>query len=156
MRSIFKSLIVNILTFEAKLLLRRAKPKIIAVTGNVGKTSTKDAIYEVLRNHVHARKSEKSFNSELGVPLSVLGLDNAWSNPLLWIKNLVDGLILALFPANYPKFLVLEMGVDRPGDMKALTDWITPDVVVITRLPEVPVHVEYCLLYTSPSPRDPE
>ena len=91
MKSIFKSLIVNILTFEAKLLLRRAKPKIIAVTGNVGKTSTKDAIYEVLRNHLHARKSEKSFNSELGVPLSVLGLDNAWSNPLLWIKNLVDG-----------------------------------------------------------------
>ncbi len=35
------------------------------------------------------------------------------------------------------------MGVDRKGDMRRLTSWIKPDVVVITRLPDVPVHVEY-------------
>ena len=34
------------------------------------------------------------------------------------------------------------MGVDRPGDMKQLTSWIKPDVVVLTRFPDVPVHVE--------------
>jgi UDP-N-acetylmuramoyl-tripeptide--D-alanyl-D-alanine ligase len=35
------------------------------------------------------------------------------------------------------------MGVDRPGDMDALTKWIRPHVVVLTRLPDVPVHVEF-------------
>lgn len=143
MKTVFKSVVVAILTFQAKILLKRKKPKVVAVTGSVGKTSTKDAIYTVLKSHTHARKSQKSFNSELGVPLSVLGLDNAWSNPLLWIKNIIDGFYTAFFASEYPEVLVLEMGVDRPGDMASLTQWITPDVVVLTRLPDVPVHVEY-------------
>ena len=49
MKTLFKNIIVSILTLEAKMLLHRTKPKIIAVTGNVGKTSTKDAIYDVLK-----------------------------------------------------------------------------------------------------------
>jgi UDP-N-acetylmuramyl pentapeptide synthase len=143
MKKILKSIIVSILTLEAKLLITRTKPIIIAVTGNVGKTSVKDAVYEVLKTKIHARKSEKSFNSEIGVPLSVLGLENAWSNPFHWLKNIVDGALLVMHPGNYPKLLVLEMGVDRPGDMAKLTKWIHPDVVVLTHLPNVPVHVEY-------------
>jgi UDP-N-acetylmuramyl pentapeptide synthase len=143
MKDAFKNLVVGILTFEAKILLGRTKPKIVAITGSVGKTSTKDAVYTVLKNHIHTRKSEKSFNSDIGVALTVLGLSNAANNPFLWIKNIVDGALHALFAGNYPEVLVLEMGVDRPGDMKRLTSWIKPDIVVITRLPEVPVHVEY-------------
>jgi UDP-N-acetylmuramyl pentapeptide synthase len=143
MKEAFKKIIVSILTFEAKLLLSRMKPKIVAITGSVGKTTTKDAIYTVLKNRFHTRKSEKSFNSDIGVALTVLGLRNGWSNPLSWIKNIIDGALHALFLAGYPEVLVLEMGVDRPGDMKRLCSWIKPDVVVLTRLPDVPVHVEY-------------
>ena len=143
MKSAFKSAIVAILTFEAKILLRRVKPTIIAITGNVGKTSTKDSIYQVLSKHKRARKSEKSYNTEVGVPLTILGLSNAWSNPFLWLKNIFDGFITAFFHGNYPEILVLEMGVDHPGDMQKLTSWIKPDLVVLTRLPDVPVHVEF-------------
>ena len=98
MKDIFKKIIVFILTFEAKVLLKRTKPNIIAITGSVGKTSIKDAVYEVLKGHMHVRKSEKSFNSEIGVPLSVLGLPNAWSNPLRWLKNIIDGALLVIHP----------------------------------------------------------
>ncbi len=143
MKSFFKKIIVKILSFEARLLLSRKRPKIIAITGSVGKTGTKDAIYAVIKNKVHARKSEKSFNSDIGVPLSVLGLPNAWSNPLGWIRTLSEGLVVALFTRDYPEWLVLEVGVDRPGDMAAITKWIKPDVVVLTRLPDMPVHVEF-------------
>ncbi len=143
MKDVFKHVVVTILTFEAKLLLQRTKPTIIAVTGSVGKTSTKDAIFAVLKHHRKTRKSEKSFNSEIGVPLSVLGLPNAWDNPLLWTWNLIEGLFIALFSKNYPEVLVLEAGVDRPGDMSKLATWLRPDIVVFTRLPDVPVHVEY-------------
>jgi UDP-N-acetylmuramoyl-tripeptide--D-alanyl-D-alanine ligase len=143
MKQLLKQIVTYIIKLEAKALLARTKPKIIAITGSVGKTSAKDAIFEVLKGKVHARKSEKSFNSEIGVPLSILGLENAWSNPFLWVKNIIDGLLVVLHPGNYPKVLVLEMGVDRPGDMDRFTSWITPDIVVLTRLPEVPVHVEY-------------
>ncbi len=143
MKSVFKSIVVTIITWEAKILLKRKKPTIIAITGSVGKTSVKDAVYTVLKNHIHTRKSQKSYNSEIGVPLSVLGLKNGWNNPLLWLKNIFDGAMIAFFVSKYPKVLVLEVGVDRPGDMKELTSWLTPNIVVLTRLPDVPVHVEY-------------
>lgn len=143
MKEILKKIIITILTFEARLLLKKRQPKIIAITGSVGKTSTKDAIYVAIKGHVHARKSQKSFNSEIGVPLSVLGLPNAWSSPYGWAKNIVDGFITALFPGDYPEWLVLEVGVDRPGDMARVTSWLTPDIVVLTRLPDMPVHVEF-------------
>ena len=48
MLSIFKKTIIYILTVESRLVLRKYRPTIIAVTGSVGKTSTKDAIYAVL------------------------------------------------------------------------------------------------------------
>ena len=147
MKEIFKKFVVAALTFEAQVLLKRTRPKIVAITGSVGKTSTKDAVYAVLKEHVHARKSEKSFNSDIGVALTVLGLSNGWNNPFLWVKNIFDGALHALFQSNYPKVLILEMGVDRKGDMKRLTQWIKPDVVVVTRLPDVPVHVWCCLQY---------
>ncbi|MES2749331.1 MAG: UDP-N-acetylmuramoyl-tripeptide--D-alanyl-D-alanine ligase [Patescibacteria group bacterium] len=143
MKNALKKVVVAVLTFEAKVLLRRTKPTIIAVTGSVGKTSTKDAIFSVLKNHRKTRKSQKSFNSEIGVPLSILGLPNAWDNPFSWLKNFFDGFIIAFFSRNYPEVLVLECGVDRPGDMAALTKWLSPDIVVMTRLPDVPVHVEF-------------
>ena len=124
-------------------MLRRKKPIIVALTGSVGKTSTKDAVYSAVKGSLQARKSEKSFNSEIGVPLTVLGLPNGWSNPFLWIKNIIDGFLTALLSKEYPKILILETGVDTPGDMEKLTSWMQPDIVVLTRLPDVPVHVEY-------------
>ncbi len=143
MRQLFKSAIVAILTFEAKVILRRSKPTIIAVTGSVGKTSTKDAIFTVLKDTYRTRKSEKSFNSEIGVPLSILALPNAWDSVWGWTLNIVDGFFIAFFSRKYPQVLVLEIGVDRPGDMARITKWLKPDIVVMTRLPDVPVHVEY-------------
>lgn len=147
MKALFKKIVVTILTAEAKLLLRRKNPTIVAVTGSVGKTSAKDAVYAAIKDTVPARKSQKSFNSEIGVPLTVLGLQNGWSNPAVWLWNIVDGAFTALFTREYPAVLVLEAGVDAAGDMKKLTKWLTPDVVVVTRLPDVPVHVEN---FTSP------
>jgi UDP-N-acetylmuramoyl-tripeptide--D-alanyl-D-alanine ligase len=143
MRTVLKDLVVRILTAEARFLLSRHQPTVIAVTGSVGKTSMKDAIFAVVKNRASARKSEKSFNSEIGIPLTILGLPNAWNSPLGWVKNIIDGAFTAVFSRQYPKVLVIEAGVDRPGDMMRLTAWLRPQVVVITRLPDVPVHVEY-------------
>lgn len=143
MKSTLKKIIIFILTIEARMVLHKYKPKIIAVTGSVGKTSSKDAIYTVLSSVFFVRKSEKSFNSEIGIPLTILGVPNAWSNAGAWMKNIFEGFILIVFRSHYPKWLVLEIGADRPGDIKRVSRWLKPDVVVVTRLPEVPVHVEF-------------
>jgi UDP-N-acetylmuramyl pentapeptide synthase len=142
MKTLFKKIIFTILTWEASLVLKRFKPRIIGVAGSVGKTSTKDAIYASLKDFVVIRKNQKSFNSEIGVPLTILGLETGWNNPLTWIKNIFSG-ISVLFSKEYPQWLVLELGTDRPGDMKKLISWISLDYAVFTRFPEVPVHAEY-------------
>jgi UDP-N-acetylmuramoyl-tripeptide--D-alanyl-D-alanine ligase len=72
MKKIFKQFVVWCLTKEAKILLNRWQPKIIGITGSVGKTSTKDAVFTAFSACEPIVKSEKSFNSEIGIPLTIL------------------------------------------------------------------------------------
>jgi UDP-N-acetylmuramoyl-tripeptide--D-alanyl-D-alanine ligase len=143
MKQTLKKIVIYILTQEAKLALKRYKPKIIAVTGSVGKTSTKDAIYTCLSDFISIRKNQKSFNSEIGVPLTILGLENAWVNPLRWFQNILKGALVCIWQEKYPDWLVLEIGADHPHDIESITKWLIPDIVVMTRIPGVPVHIEY-------------
>ncbi|HET8581006.1 MAG TPA: UDP-N-acetylmuramoyl-tripeptide--D-alanyl-D-alanine ligase [Candidatus Paceibacterota bacterium] len=143
MKEIIKRIIIRILTLEARAVLARYKPTVIAVTGNLGKTSAKEAIFAALATAYHVRKSEKSLNSDIGVPLAILGRESGWNDPLKWLGNIVEGLLLAVIPSDYPKWLVLEVGADRPGDIKSLASWLAPDIAVITGIPDVPVHIEF-------------
>jgi UDP-N-acetylmuramoyl-tripeptide--D-alanyl-D-alanine ligase len=142
MKNIFKYIITAIIKLEAKMILKKYQPKIVAVTGNVGKTSTKDAIYTVMSKTLYVRKSEKSFNSDIGVPLTILGCANAWSDPLKWLNNIWEGFTYIIYNKKYPEWLVLEVGADRPGDIKGISSWLKPNIVVVTRFSEVPVHIE--------------
>lgn len=144
---IYKTIIVHILEAEARIVLRKYRPKIIAITGTVGKTSTKDAIFAVIGDSLLARKSQKSFNSEIGLPLTILNCENGWRDPLVWTKNIIKGFLLFATRVHYPKWLVLEVGAGKPGDIGRAVSIITPDVAIITRFSEVPVHVEF---YKSP------
>lgn len=139
----FKKIIIKIVIWEAKIVFKKYKPKVVAITGSVGKTSTKDAVYTVLSHFYHVRKAEKSFNTEIGLALTILGALSGRSNVFVWIENIFTGIYLILFRKKYPQWLVLEMGAGKPGDIKLLTDWIKPDIGVLTRFPDVPVHVEY-------------
>lgn len=144
MYSFLRKIVVALLTWEAQLVLRRHQPKIIAVTGSAGKTTTKDAIFCVLSESGRfIRKSEKSYNSELGVPLTILGLESGWGSPVRWIINIVKGAIAVLSSAPYPEWLVVEVGADRPGDIRSTARWLCPDIAVITSIPDIPVHVEF-------------
>lgn len=138
-----KQCVVFILTVEARLVLARYKPRIIAVTGSVGKTTTKDAIFAGLSKNLHMRKSLKSFNSDIGVPLTILGCENGWNNPLVWSWNILKGLALIVVRHEYPEWLVLEVGADRPGDIRRIATWLRPDIAVFTGVPDIPAHVEY-------------
>ena len=142
MKSFFKKIIVPIMTWQAVHFLGRSRAKIVAITGSVGKTSTKEAIYSFLATSFKVRKSDKSLNSEIGVPLAILGLKNAWTSPFSWILNIIKGFFVSIFSRNFPEILVLEIGADKPGDIKNIMSWLTPDIGVLTALAEVPVHVE--------------
>jgi UDP-N-acetylmuramoyl-tripeptide--D-alanyl-D-alanine ligase len=147
MKPFLRSTAARFLALAARGVLRRYHPTIVMVTGSVGKTSTKDAVAAVLSTRFFVRKSEKSFNSDFGVPFTVLGVKNPWGNPFSWMHVLKEVFALLVLPNHYPNMLVLEVGADRPGDLAHILRIATPDAVVVTRLPEIPVHVE---AYTSP------
>ena len=143
MKYFFKKIITAILKLEAKLILARFRPKIVAVSGTVGKTSTKEAVALILGSEFDIRKSEKSYNSEIGVPLAIIGAQTGWRSFKQWLLIIFKGVKVFLLSADYPKFLILEMGVDRPKDMEKMVSWIKPYAAVITAVGTVPVHVQY-------------
>lgn len=148
MKAALKSVVALWLAVLARAILRKYRPMVVMITGSVGKTSTKDAVAAVLSERFHLRASEKSYNSEFGVPLTIIGSKNPWLDFHKWARVIEEALALALLPSHYPKLLVLEVGADRPGDLARILRIATPDAVVVTRLPDVPVHVE---AYASPS-----
>jgi UDP-N-acetylmuramoyl-tripeptide--D-alanyl-D-alanine ligase len=89
---------------------------VIAVTGSVGKTSTKDLILALIEGHRRVVASPQNYNTEIGLPLAVLGAPEG------------------------TEVLVLEMGMRGFGQIAELTAIAEPDVGVITTIG--PVHVE--------------
>lgn len=82
--------------------------KVIAVTGSAGKTTTKRLIHAVLSKAMHGSCSPKSFNNEIGVPLT----------------------LLAASPRD--RYLVVEVGTNHPGEIAQLARLIEPDIAVVT------------------------
>jgi len=134
----------SLLKVLARFTIRRYKPGIIGVTGSVGKTSTKEAIYAVLKNERRVRASQKNFNNELGLPLTIIGDWQDTGGVFFWLRVMVRGIVqLIVKNKSYPEVLVLEYGVDRPGDMRHLSSVARPHVGVFTAMGEIPVHVEF-------------
>jgi len=138
-----KKIVEYILKKMSAAALKKYQPKIIGVTGSMGKTSTKEAIFAVLSYKFKARRNEKNYNNEIGVPLTILGIPSAGRSPIKWLVNFLKSLKLILLKADYPEVLILEMGADKPGDIKYLTNFIKCDIGVITGIGEIPVHIEF-------------
>jgi UDP-N-acetylmuramyl pentapeptide synthase len=126
----------------AKLILYRYKPKIVGITGSIGKTSAKEAIKHILEAKFNVRTSFKNYNNEFGLPLTIIGCKSPGKNYFAWFFVFFKALSLLIFKSkNYPKVLILEMGVDRPGDMDYLVSIAKPSIAVITSVSYS--HLEY-------------
>ncbi|HUC01979.1 MAG TPA: UDP-N-acetylmuramoyl-tripeptide--D-alanyl-D-alanine ligase [Candidatus Paceibacterota bacterium] len=145
----------------ARLTIWRYRPAVIGVTGSAGKTSTKLAIKAVLERDRRVRAAAGNLNSDIGLPLTILGDWSAADLALIsratpagtkrlrkagfWIKVIVLSLWRIIFAsrADYPEILILEYGADRPGDIKRLLNIARPNISVITAIGDIPVHVEF-------------
>ncbi len=115
-------------------ILKKYKPKIVAITGSVGKTTTKEMIGKLLSEYYTVRKNEKNYNNEVGVPLTIIGANSGENSIIRWIPVFLKWLGIFLLPTNYPEILVLEMGADRPRDIRYLCEFVPIDVGVITNV----------------------
>ena len=101
----------------AKASRARLGAKVVAVTGSVGKTSTKEALRTVLSPQGETHASVASFNNHWGVPLT-----------------------LARCPASV-KFAVFEIGMNHSGEIEPLVKMVRPHLAIITTVE--PVHLEF-------------
>jgi alanine racemase len=101
----------------AAMMLRRYNPTVVAVTGSVGKTTTKRVIATLLEGLGPTFRSRRSFNSLFGLPIALGRLQ------------------------PHHRFAVLEMGVDRFGEMARLAQLFPPQMAVITNV--APTHLRY-------------
>lgn len=148
------------LRFLARIIIRKYKPKVVAITGSVGKTSAKEAIYAVLKNSRYTRKSAGNLNNELGIPLAIIadtekerelklvtrdgeGQGSALSRARFWARIIFKGIWLICARARYPEVLILEYGADRPGDIQYLLAIASPSIAVVTAVGDIPAHVEF-------------
>ena len=126
--------------FLARWKVRWAKPKIVAISGSYGKTSTKEAIYFLLAKKFGSDvdKNWGNMNSVLGLPLAILGLRKySFGVGLFW--DIVRAKWNFLF-YHLPKILVLELGIDKPGEMDQLLSVAKPDIAILTGISET--HLE--------------
>lgn len=138
----FQKILQAKLKFFAKRIIKKYRPKVIGITGSVGKSSAKEAIFAVLNGKFKVRASSGNYNNEIGLPLSIIGTYSGNKSPLKWIKVFFRAARLILFKdKNYPEILILEMGADRMGDIKYLVDIAKPEMGVVTAI--APVHVEF-------------
>ncbi len=143
MKAKLKHIITNILNWQAKKVIARYQPTIVVVGGDVGKTTTKDAVFESIKSLGSVRKSQGSFNSELGLPLTILDRPTGWSSPGVWIRTITKGFQLMFGKETFPSVLVLELGDRKPGDTALLTKWLPIDILIITKIDPIPTHLEF-------------
>jgi len=139
MKRIFRKIVLWMLKKLAKKRLKKFRGKIIGVTGSIGKTSTKEAIFSVLNSQFKVRKTNKSMNSEFGLPLTILDVDSGYSSAIKWSYILFKAFYNSLL-RDHSEILLLELGVDKPGDMDFLTSLVKPDVAVFSNV--FPVHLD--------------
>ncbi|WP_308577750.1 UDP-N-acetylmuramoyl-tripeptide--D-alanyl-D-alanine ligase [uncultured Parvimonas sp.] len=90
--------------------LKATKSKVIGITGSNGKTGTKDILASILEENFRVHKTAKNLNNEIGVPKTIMEMD-------------LDD-----------EAIVLEMGMERFGEISVLTNIANPDIAVITNI----------------------
>ena len=137
MKAVLRHVVRSILLVLAKRELRRIRPKVIGVTGSVGKTSVKEAMAAVLSRRHKIKKSEKNYNSDFGVILTILGYKTGYSSLSSWMRILMMSFLDAFKKPESYELLVLEMGVDEPGNMQQILNVVTPDIMVFLNVKNV-------------------
>lgn len=120
--------------------MKNTKPLVIGITGSVGKTSCRMIVKQVLNRYLGYNKiytSPKNFNSELGLVFSIFKIESYSPG----IFNLLVKCVIVFFKSfsktKQYDILILEYGIDHPGDMDALLSIVKPDISVFTKLDKI-------------------
>lgn len=142
MKKFFIKLLLQYFRWAAKIQLAKIKPRIIALTGSVGKSSLRQAVFAVLKDSFKIKQSIKA-NSETGLPLDILNLYPQNYSLLDWLRL---GLLIPLkllTDWNKYDYYIAELGVNDPfppKNMGYLLSFLKPDIGIFLNV--APVHTQ--------------
>ncbi len=130
-------IILKILSILAKACIKKHSTFVIWITGSVWKTSATNFVYQFLEKKYwnDIFKSPYNYNGEFWLPLTILRQQTWWRNPFLWLFIFLKS-VFVIFSKNYPKYLVLEYGIDHIWEMDYMMDIVKPDISVILNISE--------------------
>ncbi len=131
-KSLWSHYVLRYLRTISRIALSQSQATIIGVAGSVGKTSTREALYAILRDI--APTHMVSGNSETGVPLGLVGLFPRDYSPLDWVRMMIAAPLRVGFLKN-KRYIIVEMGIDDPyppKNMGYLLTIVKPDIGIIT------------------------
>ena len=132
MRAFGKRMVTWVLYWSTKVVLWRFHPVVIGIAGSTNKTTVKRALQSLLPDTKAVRINPASYNTEIGLPLAVLGLSGGGSLAPRWLFVSARAVLTALLSITFPRLLILELGVDRVGDMAYLLRMVRPRALVLT------------------------
>lgn len=94
----------------AKFIRTKYNPKVIAITGSVGKTTTRELIYNILSKKYKCHQNKKNYNNHIGVPITMFDLKKD------------------------DQIAIIEMGMNHLNEIKYLSKMVTPDIAIITNI----------------------
>ena len=129
----FKKILSKELHSLAKKLIEKNSPRVVAVVGSVGKTSTKNAIGKTLSKYRSVRYTKEGYNSDLGLPLSVFNIKhpNNLKNIFAWGVILFRCQSQVWFGKQFD-IMISEIGIQSPGEIDEYLEFLNPEVVVVT------------------------
>jgi UDP-N-acetylmuramoyl-tripeptide--D-alanyl-D-alanine ligase len=131
----------RILAWLAKRYITQHKPLVIGINGSVGKTSSRMIIAQTLEKFLPHQKiytSPKNFNGELWLSLSIFGIESFFPRVYDFLYTLFHALDLVFVSKKKPyDILILEYGIDTPGEMDFLLSIVKPDIGVFTAIDSV-------------------
>ncbi len=122
------------MAFFAQRIVAKYHPIVIGITGSVGKTSTRAAVFAVVSQKYRAYTPPKNLNDKLGLPLGIIGMDSPGKSVWGWVRVFGRAFGLLMFQRKYPEILVLEYGIDRVGEMDELLAIARPDIGILTSI----------------------
>lgn len=119
--------VVRYFRWFANISLRRWKPRVIAVTGSVGKTTLLNLMEVQLGARAHYNHDA---NSSYGIAFDILGMDGVRGSKLKWLYLFMAAPIRSLWFRHTEEFYVVEIDGERPHETEFLARWLQPEVTL--------------------------
>ena len=123
----FYFLAANYFRFFANISLRRWKPRVIAITGSVGKTTMLNLVESTLKTKAHYSFNA---NSAFGVAFDIVDMDGVHGSKWRWLSLIIGVPFKSLFYTHREKFYIVEIDGERPHEAEFLAKWLKPEVTI--------------------------